>query len=113
MSGGATDDDITVVDDADGNRFEILDAGTVAGFSLYRVRGEALYSFVHTEIEGVYGGRGLGSRLIHDTLEVLRARGVSVLPYCQFVRGYIAGHAEYLELVPADRRAEFGLPSPG
>ena len=34
-----------------------------------------------------------------------------MIPVCPFVRAYIAGHPEYLDLVPEDRRAEFGLPS--
>jgi hypothetical protein len=32
-----------------------------------------------------------------------------VLPYCPFVRSWIAGHREYADLVPGDRRAQFDL----
>jgi len=35
-----------------------------------------------------------------------------VLPYCPFIRSYIQRHPAYLDLVPADRRAEFAL-TPG
>jgi hypothetical protein len=34
-----------------------------------------------------------------------------VLPFCPFVRRYIAERSELLELVPPDRRAAFGLES--
>jgi hypothetical protein len=32
-----------------------------------------------------------------------------VLPYCPFVKSYIQKHPEYLDLVPAERRASFDL----
>jgi hypothetical protein len=32
-----------------------------------------------------------------------------VLPYCPFVPKVIRDHPEFLELVPADRRADFDL----
>jgi hypothetical protein len=35
--------------------------------------------------------------------------GESVLPFCPFVRSYIAGHDEYLDLVPSEMRARFQL----
>jgi len=38
-----------------------------------------------------------------------RRDGLSVLPFCPFVRGYIARHPEDVELVPADLRAHFDL----
>jgi len=40
-----------------------------------------------------------------------RSDGVSVLPFCPFVRSYIAGHTEYLDVVPEDMRAKFDLPA--
>jgi hypothetical protein len=32
-----------------------------------------------------------------------------VLPYCPFIRGWIARHPDYVDLVPAKRRAAFQL----
>jgi hypothetical protein len=34
---------------------------------------------------------------------------MAVLPYCPFVRNWISGHREYADLVPPDRRQQFGL----
>jgi uncharacterized protein len=34
---------------------------------------------------------------------------LAVLPYCPFVRGFIDRHREYLDLLPVERRAKFGL----
>jgi hypothetical protein len=38
---------------------------------------------------------------------------LAVLPYCPFVQGFIDRHREYLDLVPAERRAHFALDRPG
>ncbi len=40
----------------------------------------------------------------------MRDRGLAVLPDCPFVRGWIAKHPDYADLVPADRRADYDLP---
>jgi hypothetical protein len=32
-----------------------------------------------------------------------------VMPFCWYVADYIKAHEEFVGLVPADRRAEFGI----
>jgi predicted GNAT family acetyltransferase len=94
------------------HRFEVTLGGGVAGFATYRRDGEA-YAFLHTEIDPAFEGRGLGSALVSGALDQLRARGVSVIPYCPFVRQYIKDHPEYADLVPPDQRARFGIAGDG
>lgn len=101
---------IAVVDNPELGRFEIHVGDKLAGFTEYRPRGDR-YAFVHTEIGDEFGGRGLASRLIKDTLDEMRARGIAVLPYCPFVKRYIQRHADYQDLVPADQRATFEIPA--
>jgi predicted GNAT family acetyltransferase len=99
-----------VVDAPGHDRFEIFDGGRLAGFSEYRRRGD-LIAFIHTEVEAEYEGKGVGSTLISTALDTVRDRGQAVLPFCPFVRGYIAKHPDrYLDLVPADLRGDFELP---
>jgi len=105
-------DDIRVVDVPDRSRFEIRVDGEVAGFSEYRSR-PGLIAFVHTLVDPRFEGRGLASRLVGTALCEARSHGLSVLPFCPFVRAYIAGHTEYLDLVPEDMRAKFDLPAHG
>jgi hypothetical protein len=31
------------------------------------------------------------------------------MPFCSFVADYVGEHREFLDLVPADRRGDFGL----
>ncbi|MGY1682909.1 GNAT family N-acetyltransferase [Geodermatophilus sp. SYSU D01176] len=103
-----TDTGPRVVDDPEAGRFEVLVDGEVAGFAEYRRTGSSV-AFLHTVIDPQHEGRGLGSVLARDALDASRAAGAAVLPFCPFIRGYIQRHPAYLDLVPADRRAQFAL----
>ncbi len=110
QSSSAAKSDPVVSEAPQRDRFEIRVGGDLAGFTVYRVDGER-YAFVHTEIDSRFAGGGLGSVLIRGALDDVRRRSIPVLPYCPFVRRYIARHSEYLDLVPPDARAEFDLPA--
>ncbi|MER7083259.1 hypothetical protein SAMN02982929_01531 [Saccharopolyspora kobensis] len=97
-----------VVDNPDAERFEIHADGELAGFAEYKLRPSSI-AFVHTEIDAAFGGRGMGGQLVRAALDSARERGLAVLPYCPFVRRWISTHADYLDLVPADKRAKFEL----
>jgi predicted GNAT family acetyltransferase len=99
---------ITVVDNADGERYEIRVDDEPAGFLRYRLRPEQI-ELVHTEIDEEFEGRGLGSRLISFALDDARERGLVVLPICPFVNDYIRRHRQYVDLVPEGRRKDFEL----
>ena len=99
---------VRVVDVPERSRFEVLVDGEIAGFAEYHRR-PGLIAFVHTLIDPRFEGRGLASDLIRAALSEARRGGLSVLPFCPFVRGYIARHREYVELVPADLRVHFDL----
>jgi predicted GNAT family acetyltransferase len=100
--------DIRVVDDPDEGRFAIWVGEEVAGYTTY-VRQADAYALMHTEIRPEFEHQGLASRLIRSTLEQLAAREVGVLPYCPFVRSFIAEHREYAAMVPASDRVRFGV----
>lgn len=108
MGPAAKEPRIEVRDDREAGRFTIAVDGEPAGFAEYRDRGNAI-SFVHTEIDDRFEGRGLGGRLVSAALDDVRSRGLAALPFCPFVRAYIARHPEYLDLVPEAQRAQFGL----
>ena len=90
------------------HRFEARVDGAVAGVLGYRSAGDAVV-LTHTEVDDAYEGQGVGSRLVRATLDELAGRGVAVLPECPFVQSYLRRHPELVELVPADRRSEYGL----
>jgi predicted GNAT family acetyltransferase len=101
--------DIVVRDASERGRFEIYVDGVLAGFSEYHPEGGDI-DFTHTEIDPEFGNRGLGTKLVHGALDEMRARGVGILPHCQFVHGVVEKEPEYLALVPARQRRRFGLP---
>ena len=98
-----------VGDVAERSRFEIRSGGRLAGFAEYRT-GPGSITFAHTEIHDGFAGQGLGGVLVRAALDAARRRGLAVHPDCPFVRGWIAKHPEYVDLVPAAERARFDLP---
>jgi predicted GNAT family acetyltransferase len=91
-----------------GDRFEIWVGGQRAGFSEYVDQG-ATRTLPHTEVEPAFQGRGLAGTLIRHALDVSREAGREVLPRCPAVARFIKRHPDYADLVPEDRRGEFGL----
>ncbi|WP_370946166.1 GNAT family N-acetyltransferase [Amycolatopsis sp. cg5] len=100
--------DVKVEKSSERSRYEVLADGVLAGFAEYERQGAEL-AFTHTEIKEEFGGQGLASKLIRAALDDARTQGVGVLPYCPFVCGFVKKNAEYVDLVPEGRRAEFEL----
>jgi predicted GNAT family acetyltransferase len=46
---------------------------------------------------------------VRGALDTARARRLAVLPECPFVRGWIAKHPDYVDLVPEAERGRFDL----
>ncbi|MEV6205547.1 GNAT family N-acetyltransferase [Kitasatospora sp. NPDC051914] len=97
-----------VTDNPDQSRFEITEDGALAGFAEYH-RYENEIEFIHTEIDPDFGGRGLSGILARAALDSARERGLAVLPYCPFIRGWLGKHPDYVDLVPEAERTRFGL----
>ena len=100
--------DLDVADNPDKERFEILADGELAGFVQYHLRGDEIV-FTHTQTDDRFRGQGIAGLLVQSSLDAARERHLTVLPYCAFVRTWISGHREYANLVPPDRRQQFGL----
>jgi predicted GNAT family acetyltransferase len=98
----------TVTDNARESRYEIRFDGARAGFAEYHLHA-GVVAFIHTEISPEFGRRGLASELIRAALDSARTRGLQVQPFCPFVRGFIAKHPDYRDLVPSAERERFGL----
>ena len=85
-------------DNPDEHRYELVIEGRLVGELVYRLRDEAI-TLLHTEVSPNVEGEGLGSRLVADALEDVRARGLRVVPVCPFVRAYLRRHPEHSDLV--------------
>jgi uncharacterized protein len=97
-----------VVDTPEEDRFEIFVDDRLAGFAEY-TRNERVIAFTHTEIDPAFEGQGLGSILARAVLDAAREEKLVVLPYCPFIKGWISKHPDYVDLVPENKRAQFGL----
>ena len=100
--------ELEVTDHPENARFEVRADGELVGFAEYRLRGGE-FALLHTETDIRFRHRGIAGRLIQSSLDSARERHLAVLPYCGFVRRWIAGHPEYADLVPEGRRQDFGL----
>jgi uncharacterized protein len=98
----------SVIDVPDRGRFEVRLGDRVVGLASYHVENGTM-ALPHTEVDPTVGGRGIGSLLVAGVLAAARERGLTVLPYCSFVRHYIQQHPEYVDLVAEDDRPHFGL----
>ena len=87
-----------VRDDRAGSRYELVaDEGGTA-FAEYRLAGDTI-TFTHTVVPPELEGRGIGSGLVKGALDDVRARGLTVVPQCSFVAGYIGRHPDYRDLL--------------
>ena len=108
MANSVTDNSGAVTDNPGKMRYEIHEGAEVAGFISYGREGKVII-FLHTEDRPPVPGRGPG-RVPGAGLATTPGSGGS--PCCPSARSsgdWIAGHREYADLVPAPRRAEFGL----
>ncbi|SNR40513.1 GNAT family N-acetyltransferase [Blastococcus mobilis] len=100
--------DMQVVDVPEKGRFEVRLDDRVVGLASYHVDGSTM-TLPHTEVDPGVGGRGIGSALVAGVLAAARERGLTVLPYCSFIRHYIQQHPECVDLVAPADRPHFGL----
>jgi uncharacterized protein len=100
--------DTTVVDVPEKGRFEVRIGDRVVGLASYHVDGSTM-TLPHTEVDPSVGGQGIGTTLVAGVLAAARKRGLTVLPYCSFIRHYIQQHPEETDLVAVQDRPHFGL----
>lgn len=95
-------DDITVRDNADQHRYEARIGGVLAGFSVYELAEDRI-TFVHTEVDTKFEGKGVGSAIARFALDDMQSRGErSVVPLCPFIKAWLGKHPEYESLVQHD-----------
>lgn len=85
-------------DNAAESRFEAYVDGELAGFSAYELS-DGVITFTHTEIDDAFEGHGVGSTLVRQALDQVRADGeLRVRALCPFVRTWIDKHPDYGDL---------------
>jgi len=79
------------------HRFELTVDGHLAA-AYYKTDGNII-TFEHTEVPPELGGKGIGSKLVQGALDQIRAEGTRIAVECPFVKGWIAKHPEYNDLL--------------
>jgi uncharacterized protein len=93
-----TNDEARIVDHREEERYELWLGDELAGVIEYELQDGAIV-LIHTEVDPSFEGRGLGSKLIRAALDDIAARGLRLIPECQFVLAFLRRHREYLDLL--------------
>jgi predicted GNAT family acetyltransferase len=86
-----------VIDNAQAQRFEVHLDGEI-GVLEYRLRDGALW-LIHTEVPHAIEGRGVAAALTRFALDDAWARGLHVVPRCDYVQAWLRRHPEYADVV--------------
>lgn len=81
-----------IKDNTGESRFEVEVDGSLA-VAEYVLEGQTI-TFTHTVVPSALEGRGVGSALAKAALTSARERGLTVVPQCPFIRGYLEKHPE-------------------
>jgi predicted GNAT family acetyltransferase len=81
------------------HRYEVWFGNSLAGFTEYREQENDDTTFVHTEVDSAFSGKGLGSALARNAVEDVIARGRAIVPRCSFIKAWLDKHPEYNEHV--------------
>lgn len=86
-----------VIDNTAASRFELRKGDDVA-IAEYIRSGDTI-TFTHTAVPSHIQERGVASTIARFALDQARAQGLSVVPRCKFIAGFIEKHPEYADLV--------------
>jgi predicted GNAT family acetyltransferase len=92
---------LTIVDRPEGQRYEALLDGEMAGFLEYRLAGTRRI-LLHTEVPPAFEGRGIGAAMARHVVDEARALGSRVTAKCPFIRAWLARHPEYTDVITPD-----------
>ncbi len=78
-------------------RYELEVDGETA--SLYYGKAPGVITLRHTEVPPALGGRGVGSTLVREVLNDVRAQSLKVVATCPFVAAWMGKHPEFNDLL--------------
>ena len=96
---GASVEDVLVVDNTTSRSYDAVVDGRIAGTIVYEHASDGRIVFTHTVVEPAFRGRGVGTALARGALDDLRARGLTLTNFCDFVSRYIEAHPEYRDVL--------------
>ena len=90
--------EVTVRHAAQEGRFEISVDGKLAGVAEY-VEETGHRTFVHTEVDDAFSGRGLAGVLVRQALDTTRADGLRIRATCPYVLKFLRAHHDWDDIV--------------
>jgi len=73
------------------SRFELNIDDKIA-FIDYKIGKSGKMYLIHTEVPEDIGQKGIGSKLVKETLDYLKSEGTLIVPSCPFIRRYLKKH---------------------
>jgi len=102
----AVSENITVVNNADKSRFEVLLDNEYA-FIDYRYYKKDI-AFIHTTVPEIFRGRGIAAAMAVAALNFARDSHRKIMLYCPYVSKFVREHPEYHSLVDTAYHPSFG-----
>ena len=99
---------ITVRNNSQRKRFELLDGDTVIGQSHYLPHeggDRPQRIFYHTVVDDAHSGQGLAAVLTKQTLGETVADGLDIVPVCPYVKAWVRKNDDYASAVVAVKPA--------
>lgn len=90
-------EEFKLVDNKDSKQYQFSISGHLAKIEYIRA-GDKIY-LTHTEVPKELSGQGIGGQLVRSALEDIRKQGLSLIPLCPFVAGYIKDKPEWHKLL--------------
>ena len=100
-------DPVAVTDNTAERRFEVNLDGETA-FAEYRLKPGQIV-LPHTVVPPAFEGKGVASALARHAFGYARGHGLTVIPTCPFMAGWIKKHPEEQDLVDPSCKAELGI----
>ena len=90
----------TVEDAPTRHRYEVEVDGETAGHVVYRQVGD-VRTFVHTEVDDRFQGRGVASELVRAAIDDTLAHGLTIAVTCPYVTAWLNKHPDVARAVAA------------
>ncbi len=100
-------DAVDVIDNTAEHRFEVRLAGDTA-FAEYHLKPGQIV-LPHTVVPPAFEGKGVASALARHAFGYAREHGLTVIPTCPFMAGWIKKHPEAQDVVDPSCKAELGI----